>query len=119
VKDFHSLKAWHKAHELTLKIYSVTKAFPREEAFGLTSQLRRACASIPTNIAEDCGRSGDTALARFLQIAAGSASEVEYHLLLARDLNYLDSANYERLNRDATELKRMLTAFIQKLKAES
>ena len=85
----------------------------------LTSQLRRACASIPANIAEGCGRGGDTEFARFLQIAAGSASEVEYHLLLAHDLEYLSHADYERLSSDVVELKRMLTAFIQKLKADS
>ena len=119
MKDFRSLKAWGKAHELTLRIYSVTKTFPRDEAFGLTSQLRRACASIPANIAEGCGRSGDAELARFLVIAAGSASEVEYHLLLAHDLSYLNQADYQQLDGEVNELKRMLTAFIQKLKANS
>ena len=119
MKDFRSLKAWGKAHELTLRIYSVTKTFPRDEAFGLTSQLRRACASIPANIAEGCGRSGDAELARFLVIAAGSASEVEYHLLLVHDLSYLNHADYQQLDGEVNELKRMLTAFIQKLKANS
>ena len=118
MKDFRSIKAWGKAHELTLKIYSVTKVFPKEEAFGLTGQLRRASASIPANIAEGCGRSGDAELARFLQIASGSASEVEYHLLLAHDLRYLSPPDYLQLSGDVMELKRMLTAFIQKLKAE-
>jgi four helix bundle protein len=119
VKDFKSLKAWGKAHELTLKIYNVTKSFPREEVFGLTSQLRRACASIPANIAEGCGRNGDTEVARFLVIASGSASEVEYHLLLAHDLNYLDHDEYRQLDGEVNELKRMLTVFISKLKANS
>ena len=119
MKDFKNLTAWSRAHELTLKVYGVTKGFPREEAFGLTSQLRRACASIPANIAEGCGRSGDAELARFLIIAAGSASEVEYHLLLAHDLGYLGHAEHGRLNGEVNELKRMLTAFIQKLKANS
>jgi four helix bundle protein len=119
VKDFKSLTAWSRAHELTLKVYGVTKGFPRDEAFGLTSQLRRACASIPANIAEGCGRSGDAELARFLTIAAGSASEVEYHLLLAHDLNYLSHTDYGQLNGEINELKRMLSAFIRKLKANS
>ena len=119
MKDFRSLKTWVKAHELTLKVYNATKAFPRDEAFGLTSQLRRACASIPANIAEGCGRSGDAELARFLSIAAGSASEVEYHLLLARDLSYLNQIEHDQLDAEVNELKRMLTAFIQKLKANS
>ncbi|MFL6229373.1 MAG: four helix bundle protein [Pyrinomonadaceae bacterium] len=117
MKDFKNLTAWSRAHELTLKVYGATKRFPRDEIYGLTSQLRRACASIPANIAEGCGRSGDIELARFLAIAAGSASEVEYHLLLARDLNYLTHADYEQFNGEVNELKRMLTAFIRKLKA--
>ena len=119
MKDFRSLKAWGKAHELTLKVYNATKSFPREEVFGLTSQLRRACASIPANIAEGCGRSGDVELARFMVIASGSASEVEYHLLLAYDLGYLSDAEYQQFNEEINELKRMLTAFINKLKANS
>ena len=119
MKDFKSLKAWGKAHELTLKIYNATKSFPRDEIFGLTSQLRRACASIPANIAEGCGRSGDAELARFLVIASGSASEVEYHLLLAHDLGYLSDAEHRQLDEEINELKRMLTAFINKLKANS
>jgi four helix bundle protein len=119
MKDFKGLKVWDKAHELTLKIYSATKTFPREEIFGLTSQLRRACASIPANIAEGCGRSGDAELARFLVIASGSASEVEYHLLLAHDLGYLNDADIRHLDEEVNELKRMLTAFINKLKANS
>ena len=119
MKDFKGLKVWDKAHELTLKIYSATKTFPREEIFGLISQLRRACASIPANIAEGCGRSGDAELARFLVIASGSASEVEYHLLLAHDLGYLNDAEYRQLDEEVNELKRMLTAFINKLKANS
>jgi four helix bundle protein len=102
VKDFKGLKAWGKAHELTLKVYSATKSFPREETFGLISQLRRACASIPANIAEGCGRSGDVELARFLVIASGSASEVEYHLLLAHDLGYMKDAEYRNSTKTLT-----------------
>ena len=85
--------------------------------YGVTSQLRRSCASIPTNIAEGCGRSGDAELGRFLQIAMGSASETEYHLILANELGYLNSNDYESLNGELTEIKRMLNAFIQKLRA--
>jgi four helix bundle protein len=93
--------------------------FPRDELYGLTSQIRRSCASIPANIAEGCGRGGDGEFARFLQIAMGSASELEYHLLLASDLKFLDGSNYERLATEVTEVKRMLTSLIQKLKAKS
>jgi len=113
------LKVWEKAHQLTLAVYAITKEFPKNERYGLISQLRRACASIPANIAEGCGRSGDPEFARFLQIAMGSASEVEYFILLAYDLNILKVAEYEKLTIDVTEIKRMIAAFIKKLKAES
>ena len=118
VKDFHELKVWQKAHELTLAVYRVTAPFPREELYGLTSQLRRASASVAANLAEGCGRSGDAEFARFCSIAMGSASEVEYHLLLARDLKLLKPAEYQELAPRATELKRMLTALLQKLTAD-
>ncbi|MBL8227535.1 MAG: four helix bundle protein [Bryobacterales bacterium] len=117
VKDFRELKVWQKAHQLTLAVYQITAKFPREELYGLTSQLRRACSSIPANLAEGCGRSGDAEFARFCSIAMGSASEVEYHLLLAKDLKILNPADYQDLNGRATEVKRMLTALIQKLNA--
>ena len=93
-----------------------TADFPRDEMYGLTSQIRRSCASIPANIAEGCRRRGDTEFARFLRIAMGSASELEYHILLAHDLSLLETADYERLNSEATEIKRMLTSFIRFLK---
>jgi four helix bundle protein len=119
VKDFHKLDVWRKAHALTLVVYKTTAAFPREEMYGLTSQLRRACASIPANLAEGCGRSGDAELARFCCIAMGSASETEYHLLLAKDLSLIGPKDHDELSGQVTELKRMLTALIQKLKADS
>jgi four helix bundle protein len=102
-----------------LAIYAITKSFPRDELFGLTSQIRRACASIPANIAEGCGRSGEAELARFFQIASGSASELEYHLLLSHDLNLIADDDYARLTNEVTEVKRMLSAFIHKLRADS
>lgn len=118
MKDFHELKVWKKAHALTLAIYQCTTNFPREEIYGLTSQLRRSSASIPANLAEGCGRTGDAELARFCSIALGSASEVEYHLLLARDLNMLPPKDFEALTNRTIEVKRMLTSLIQKLRAE-
>ena len=118
MQDFHALKVWEKAHQLTLDIYRVTKSYPKDELYGLTSQIRRASSSIPANIAEGCGRRSDAELARFLQIAMGSASELEYHLLLARDLNYVDGSIHERLANQVIEVKRMLTSFIQTLKAD-
>lgn len=111
MRDFRKLEVWRRAHELTLVVYRATTLFPKSEMYGLTGQLRRACASTPANIAEGCGRGGDTEKARFVQIAMGSASEVEYHLRLARDLSYLESAIYDRLIAELYEVKRMLVAF--------
>ena len=109
MKDFRELKVWQMAHGLTLAVYKVTATFPRDELYGLTSQLRRACSSIAANLAEGCGRSGDAEFARFRSIAMGSASELEYHLLLAKDLKLIKPADYEKLAPRATEVKRMLT----------
>jgi len=119
LRDFRELKVWQKSHQLTLKVYKVTAMFPKEEVYGLTSQIRRSCSSIGANIAEGCGRNGKAEFARFLQIALGSASELEYHLLLSHDLSLLQTTCYERLSNEVTEIKRMLTKFIQNLKAES
>ena len=119
MKDFRQLKVWEKAHQLTLEVYQVTVRFPREETYGLTSQIRRASSSICANLAEGCARNGDAELARFCSIARGSASELEYHLLLARDLHYLQTSDHEKLAAETTEVKRMLTALMQKLIAES
>jgi four helix bundle protein len=119
VQDFRDLKVWEKGHRLTLAIYRATAFFPREEMFGLTSQIRRCCSSIPANIAEGCGRGTDSDFARFLQIAMGSASELEYHLFLALELDFLDDTTYESLSTAVTEVKRMLTALIQRLRFPS
>ena len=119
MRDFRELHVWQKAHQLTLAVYAATAAFPREELYGLTTQVRRASSSIPANIAEGCGRGSQAELARFLKIILGSASELEYHLLLARDLQLLPPPDYERLSNEVTQVKKMLTAFIQKLMADS
>jgi four helix bundle protein len=118
MKDFRQLKVWQKAHQLTLAIYQVTGSFPRDEIYGLTSQMRRAAASIPSNLAEGYGRNSDAEWARFSSMAAGSASELEYHLLLARDLNLIQLNDYQSLAEQVIEIKRMLTVSIQKLTAE-
>ena len=118
MKDFRELKVWRKAHELTLAVYQITASFPREELYGLTAQLRRAGSSIAANLAEGCGRNGNAELARFCSMAMGSASELEYHLLLARDLKLIRPQDYDALDQRATELKRMLTALLQKLNAD-
>jgi len=118
MKAFHDLVVWRKAHELTLSAYKATKNFPTDERSGLTSQLRRSAASIAANIAEGCGRGSDADCGGFLQMAAGSASEVEYHILLASDLGYIDTQIDAASNSQVIEIKRMLTAFIKKLKAD-
>jgi len=119
MRDFRELKVWEKAHTFTLQVYRITKNFPSDERFGLTVQLRRSAVSVPTNIAEGCGRDSERELARFMSIAAGSASEVEYQLLLACDLNYIHDEIYGELNKQVNEVKRMLNSFIQKLTANS
>jgi four helix bundle protein len=118
MKDFRKQKVWVKSHDLALNIYKVTKTFPKEEIYGLTAQIRRACASIPANIAEGCGRGGEAELARFLQMAMGSASELQYHLMLAHDLGLLRDSDYNQLDQKTGEVKSMLTSFIKKLKAD-
>jgi four helix bundle protein len=115
--DYRELEVWAKAHALTLAVYTVTTKFPREENYGLTSQIRRASASIPSNIAEGCGRGGDPEFARFLQIAAGSASELDYQLLLAKDLEYVSAQEHDQLADELTQIRKMLTALIQRIRA--
>jgi len=119
VKDFRNLMVWNKSHILTLNIYKHTEKFPRHEIYGLTGQLRRACVSIPTNIAEGCGRGSDADMKRFMQIALGSASETEYLILLAAELGYFSNEQSNELSTKVIEIKQMLTSLIQRLKAES
>lgn len=119
MRDFRQLKVWEKAHGLSLTIYKATATFPQQELFGLTSQLRRAAVSIPANIAEGCGRSGEPELVRFLRISFGSASELEYHIILSADLGYFNKSVSQQLFKQVTEIKRMLTALPQKLTATS
>src|SRR5438445_9717806 len=107
MKDFRQLKVWEKSHMLALAVYHATQSFPREETYGLTAQLRRSASSIPSNIAEGCGRDGDAELARFCLIARGSASELQYQILLAHDLKLIPSGRYEELSQEITEIKRM------------
>ena len=113
MQGFRRLNVWNKAHELTLEIYKVTSQFPKEELYALTSQMKRA-ASIGANIAEGCGRGSDADFTRFLFIAVGSASELESHLILAKDLKFLSEDNYTRLDALNSEVKRMLTALIKR-----
>ena len=119
MKDFRSLKVWEKAHELTLAIYEVTREFPKHEIYGVTGQIQRTAVSVPTNIAEGCGKDSDAELKRYFLIAMGSSSELEYLLLLARDLGYLPAENYQILQSKLIEVRKMLNAFIQHLKGKS
>ena len=118
MEDFKDLRVWGKAYELTLSVYKKTYGFPKEEMYGLTSQLRRATSSIGANIAEGCGRRSDPEMRRFLQIARGSANEVEYHLLLARDLRFLPVEDFKELENRVLEIQRMLASLVQRLSPE-
>ena len=119
MRDFHQLSVWQKSHQFTLDVYALTRAYPKEELFGHTSQIRRSSSSIATNIAEGCGRGSDADFGRFLQMAMGSASESEYQILLSFDLNYIDENQYKQMNAKVTEIKRMLSSLISKTKADS
>ncbi len=115
MKDFRELQVWHKAHKLALEIYKASAKFPKEETYGLSSQIRRAAASISTNIAEGCGRGSKKELKQFLKISMGSASEVEYQILLSHELGYIDSKAYDNLNSGIQEVKKMLSSYIVKI----
>lgn len=112
MKDFKELKVWQKAYALSLAVYEKSRSFPKEEVYGLTSQLRRAAISVGANIAEGCGRRSDGEFIRFLQIARGSIAEMEHHLLLARDLRFLTSEAHQDLEKKVIEVQRMLTSLV-------
>ncbi len=116
MRNYRDLLVWEKAHHLTLAIYKKTATFPSEERFGLVSQTRRAAASIAANLAEGCGRRSDGEMARFIQIAMGSGAELSYHLLLARDLNFLNSKTHEVLDADLGVVMRMMSSLSQKIR---
>lgn len=117
MKDFREILVWQRSHALTVEIYRMTKLFPKEELFGLTNQMRRAAASIPANIAEGCGRDGDAELKRFMNIALGSACELDYFILLGGELGYIELSAANRAAAEILEIRRMLGGFVQKLKA--
>ena len=119
MKDFRTLLVWRKAHELSLAVYKSTARFPADEKYGLTSQVKRCCVSIEANIAEGCARDGDQEFRRFLFISMGSASELDCHLLLAKDLELLPSAIYQQLFKQLSEVRLMLAALIRKIESTS
>jgi four helix bundle protein len=116
MQDFRNLKVWEKAHALTLSVYRATSEFPRHEVFGLRTSLRRVAMAIPCKIAEGCGLANDADFTRCLHLAMGSAHELDYQLLLARDLSYLTPETHAPLERDAIEIKKMLAGLIHRMK---
>lgn len=117
MRDFRQLRIWELSHNLTLKIYRITKGFPKEELFSLTSQMRRSRSSIPNNIAEGCGRGSNNDYARFLQIAVGSSYELDYQILLAKDLEYIDNKTHAELSNEISSLQKQIVALLQKVRA--
>lgn len=119
MQNFKDLAVWERAHHFTLKVYEVSRAFPKEEVYGITSQLRRAASSIPSNIAEGCGKNSQNDFAHYLNIALGSANESEYFLILAKDLKYLELPAFEILSSPINEIKAMLISLITKVRSKT
>ena len=115
MRNFQELLIWQKSHQLTLKIYTISRSFPKEEVYGLISQMRRSSSSIPTNIAEGCGRNSNPEMQRFLVYSAGSSSELEYQLILSRDLEYIPVDTYKELSASVIEIRKMIHSFILNL----
>jgi len=115
MQDYRKLVVWQKSHQLTLDVYWITRTYPKEELYGLTSQTRRAATSIPANISEGCGRNSSADLARFLHIALGSAFELDYHFILARDLGFITDQDSIKFATDISEVRQMLYSFLQKV----
>ncbi|MBA3671726.1 MAG: four helix bundle protein [Gemmatimonadaceae bacterium] len=115
MQDFRKLLVWEKSHQLAMEIYRIAGRFPRADGLALTSQLRRSALSIPTNLAEGAGKLSDVEFRRFIQIALGSASECQYHLLVARELKLINEETYVQLRDRMAEVRRMLTGLSKKL----
>lgn len=118
MRNYQDLQVWKKAHSLVLDLYRTSRLFPKEEIYGITSQLRRAVMSIGANLAEGCGRRTSSELARFVRISLGSASELDYHLLVCRDLGFLKGEDFVRFSRDLTEIRKMLTSFLNSVEKQ-
>lgn len=115
MRNFKKYDIWQLSHKLTLDIYDITSAFPKEELYGLTSQIRRACSSIPTNISEGCGRNSEKEFNQFLNIALGSANETEYLIILSKDLNYISSEKFNELENQVNIIKSKIYKLKEKL----
>jgi four helix bundle protein len=118
MRNYRDLQVWKKTHDLTLELYRVSQRFPREEIYGITGQMRRAAVSIGANLAEGCGRRTSAELARFVRIAMGSASELDYHLLLSRDLGFMTDDDFASVSATLTEVRKMLTSFLQSVEEQ-
>ena len=118
MRNYRELQVWNKSHPLTIELYRVSQRFPREEIYGVMSQLRRAAVSIGANLAEGCGRRTSAELARFVRIAMGSASELDYHLLLSRDLGFMSGDDFDRTATALTEVRKMLTSFLASIEEQ-
>ena len=115
MRTFQELIIWQKSHQLTLNIYSISASFPKVEIYGLVSQMRRSSSSIPTNIAEGCGRNSNPEMRRFLIISTGSCSELEYQLILSKDLNYIQATVFKELSESVVEIRKMIYSFIKNI----
>lgn len=118
MRNYRDLQVWTKAHNLTLELYRLSRGFPREEIYGITGQMRRAAVSIGANLAEGCGRRTSSELARFVRIAMGSASELDYHLLISRDLGFMNGDDFTRSEAELTEVRKMLTSFLSSVEEQ-
>ena len=119
MRDFRKLEIWKRSHKAVLHLYGVTKDFPTEEKYGITNQIRRAGVSIPSNIAEGCGHESKKEFARYLQMAAASTSELQYQLILAYDLGYLQEDQYAELASIIGDLKKMIFVYTKRIRADS
>ncbi len=118
MRNYRDLQTWSKAHKLTLELYKISQRFPKDEMYGLTSQLRRSAVSIGANLAEGCGRQTNPEFARFVKVSMGSASELDYHLLLSRDLGFLETETYDRAAKSLTEVRKMLSSLLSTIELE-
>jgi four helix bundle protein len=119
MRNYRELEVWDKSHKLTIELYKRSRTFPKEELYGLTSQLRRAAVSIGANLAEGCGRTTGAELARFVRIAMGSASELDYHLLLCREFDFITAAEYERHSRELVRVRKMLFGLLKSIEDQA
>jgi four helix bundle protein len=118
MRNYQDLQVWAKAHALLLDLYHVSRGFPKDELYGITSQVRRAVLSIGSNLAEGCGRRTSGEMARSIRVAMGSASELDYQVLVCRDLGYMKADDYQRMSKKLVEVRKMLTAFLDKVEAQ-